>query len=68
VRVHPALTLAAFRKEHPDVQYTYEHLDEEELIGWLVDGDLDVGLVGHPVQHRKLETHACFEDEISNLD
>jgi DNA-binding transcriptional LysR family regulator len=57
-------TLAAFRESHPDVVFTYEHLKEESLIERLVTGELDVALVGHPVQHRKLETHACFQDEI----
>lgn len=57
-------TLAAFRESYPDVVFTYEHLNETELTSRLVSGDLDVALVGHPVQHRKLATHACFQDEI----
>jgi DNA-binding transcriptional LysR family regulator len=57
-------TLAAFRESHQDVVFTYEHLEERELTERLVAGELDVGLVGHPVQHRKLATHACFQDEI----
>ena len=57
-------TLAAFRENYPEVVFTYEHLREAELIERLVSGELDVALVGHPVQHRKLDTHACFQDEI----
>lgn len=57
-------TLAAFRETYPEVVFTYEHLDEGDLIARLVSGDLDVALVGHPVQHRKLGSHACFQDEI----
>jgi len=57
-------TLAAFRESYPDVIYEYEHLTEQELMEKLVSGELDVGLVGHPVQHRKLDAHACFQDEI----
>ncbi|MEE8573154.1 MAG: LysR family transcriptional regulator, partial [Gemmatimonadota bacterium] len=57
-------TLAAFRADYPDVVFAYEHLREAELIERLVAGELDVALVGHPVQHRKLDTHACFQDEI----
>jgi DNA-binding transcriptional LysR family regulator len=57
-------TLAAFREEYPDVIFSYEHLREAELIERLVAGELDVALVGHPVQHRKLGTHACFQDRI----
>jgi len=57
-------TLAAFRADYPDVLFTYEHLDESELISRLVSGELDVGLVGHPVVHRKLATTPCFQDRI----
>ena len=57
-------TLAAFRMDYPDVLFTYEHLDESELISRLVSGELDVGLVGHPVVHRKLATTPCFQDRI----
>ncbi len=57
-------TLAAFRADYPDVRFTYEHLDEGELINRLVSGDLDVALVGHPIAHRKLATTPCFEDKI----
>jgi len=57
-------TLAAFRMDYPDVLFTYEHLDESELISRLVSGELDVGLAGHPVVHRKLATTPCFQDRI----
>jgi DNA-binding transcriptional LysR family regulator len=57
-------TLAAFREQYPDVVFEYEHLRETELVDRLVSGELDVGLVGHPVQHRKLDSHACFRDRI----
>ncbi|MFH1501978.1 MAG: LysR family transcriptional regulator [Candidatus Eisenbacteria bacterium] len=57
-------TLAGFRKNNPDLVYTYQHLDEEELISRLLSGDLDIALVGHPVKHRKLTSQDCFRDEI----
>lgn len=57
-------TLAAFRKDHPDVLFSYKHLDEDELIRRLVSGELDVGLTGHPVVHRKLAATPCFQDKI----
>ncbi|MFH1689791.1 MAG: LysR family transcriptional regulator [Candidatus Eisenbacteria bacterium] len=57
-------TLAAFREEYPDVLFTYEHLDEGELISRLVSGELDVALAGHQVQHRKLTATPCFQDKI----
>ncbi len=58
-------TLAAFREEYPDVLFTYEHLDEGELIERLVSGELDIALVGHQVQHRKLTAIPCFQDKIA---
>ena len=57
-------TLAAFREDYPDVLFTYEHLDEAELIDRLVSGELDVALAGHQVQHRKLAATPCFQDTI----
>ena len=57
-------TLVAFREEYPDVLFTYEHLEETELIDRLVSGELDVALAGHQVQHRKLTATPCFQDTI----
>jgi DNA-binding transcriptional LysR family regulator len=57
-------TLAGFRRDNPDVVYSYEHLDQDELLERLLSGELDVALVGHPVKHRKLKAQACFRDEI----
>lgn len=57
-------TLAAFREEYPDVLFTYEHLDEGELVSRLVTGELDIALAGHQVQHRKLTATPCFQDRI----
>ncbi|HYW68788.1 MAG TPA: LysR family transcriptional regulator [bacterium] len=57
-------TLAAFREDYPDVLFTYEHLEETELIDRLVSGELDVALAGHQVQHRKLTATPCFQDTI----
>ncbi|MFH1865920.1 MAG: LysR family transcriptional regulator [Candidatus Eisenbacteria bacterium] len=57
-------TLAAFREEYPDVLFSYEQLDEAELVNRLVSGELDVALAGHQVQHRKLTVTPCFQDRI----
>ncbi len=57
-------TLAAFRENHPDVLFNYQHLDYETLLEKLVKGELDMALVGHPVQHRKLYIQECFQDRI----
>ena len=57
-------TLAAFRETYPDVLFNYQHLDQDTLLEKLVSGDLDMALIGHPVQHRKLSIQECFRDEI----
>lgn len=57
-------TLAAFREAHPDVLFTYQHLDRESLVEKLVSGELDMALIGHPIRHRKLTAQECFHDEI----
>jgi len=57
-------SLAAFRKKHPEVSFSYRHMDKDELLEALLDSELDIALSGLPVQHRKLEVHDCFIDEI----
>lgn len=57
-------TLARFRERHPDVQFSYRHLDQDTLLDMLVGRELDVALIGHHVQHRKLVSRSCFRDEI----
>ncbi len=57
-------TLAAFRETYPDVMFNYQHLDQETLLEKLISGDLDMALIGHPVQHRQLAIQECFRDEI----
>ena len=44
--------------------FSYEHLDEAELVNRLLSGELDVALAGHQVQHRKLTVTPCFQDRI----
>jgi len=57
-------TLVAFREAHPDVLFTYQHLNQDSLLENLLSGALDIALVGHPIQHRKLEIQECFRDEV----
>ncbi|MFO3797438.1 MAG: LysR substrate-binding domain-containing protein, partial [Anaerolineales bacterium] len=57
-------TLAAFREAYPDVLFTYQHLDREAIVEKLISGELDMALIGHPIQHRKLMAQECFRDEI----
>jgi len=57
-------TLAAFKAENPDVEYSYAHLDQNQLIDKLQNNEIDLALVGHLIHHRKLQTRECFSDEI----
>lgn len=57
--------IQSFSQEHPELVFTYKHMgNEQELMELLVVGDLDVGIFGHPVRHRKLAVHRCYESEI----
>jgi len=57
-------TLAAYREDHTDVVFAYQHLTHEVLQEKLINGDIDLALSGHPIRHRKLMAHRCFNDEI----
>ena len=57
-------TLAAYREKHPEVSFSYRHMDKDDLLEGLLDGSIDIALSGLPVKHRKLEIKECFEDEI----
>ncbi len=56
--------LARFRESHPGLVFSYEHLDPDSLVEGLLEGSLDVALMGLPPRHRKLQVEECFHDEI----
>ncbi len=56
--------LARFRETHPDLVFSYEHLDPDSLVDGLLSGILDVALMGLPPRHKKLMVEPCFQDEI----
>jgi DNA-binding transcriptional LysR family regulator len=58
------LALTDFRNEHPDILFSFSTLTQDDLLEQLVEEELDVGFVGHPTQHHKLTSRACFHDEI----
>lgn len=54
-----------FKQEHPEVIFTYRHIvDEQELIGDLESGDLDLGIIGHHIRHKKFDSHPCYESDV----
>lgn len=57
--------IQAFMKEQPEVQFNYRHAkDEADLVADLESGDLDLGILGHHIRHRKLSLHLCYESDI----
>ena len=56
--------LAAFKEEYPEVLFVYQSLPQDTLVEKLLGGELDMGFVGSPVQHRKLGSQVCVQDEI----
>lgn len=57
--------IRGFLEENPDVLFTYNHVaDEQALISNLEVGDLDLGILGHQIRHKKLSSHCCYESDI----
>ena len=57
--------IRGFKAENPEVLFTYKHVaDEQALISNLEVGDLDLGIIGHQIRHKKLSSHCCYESEI----
>ncbi len=57
--------IQGFKSLYPEVVFTYKHMvDEQELLNDLEAGDLDLGIIGHQIRHRKLHTHTCYESDI----
>jgi DNA-binding transcriptional LysR family regulator len=57
--------IRGFRVECPEALFTYKHVvDEQALISGLEVGDLDIGIIGHPIRHKKLLLHNCYESDI----
>jgi DNA-binding transcriptional LysR family regulator len=57
-------TISAFQEVDPAVTFSYHHLAQDIIIEQLLDGDLDMALVGHQVRHRKIASEECSVDEI----
>jgi len=56
--------LAAFKREHPSVLFTYQHLDTDTLLEKLAGDELDLALAGHQVRNQKIHARQCYTDEI----
>jgi LysR family transcriptional regulator, transcriptional activator of the cysJI operon len=56
--------LAKFRDDYPDVRFTYKHMSEDEIISGIISGDVDLALVGHNINNKKLVVEPCFFDDI----
>ncbi len=60
--IPPVLT--EFKKQDPKTQFSYKYMEHDDIVDSLVDEQLDLAFVGHPVKHRKLITKECFHDKI----
>lgn len=56
--------LAAFHKQHPEVTLTLRAGNTEEVIGALLAGRADLGLIEGESGRRELRAEAFFQDEI----
>ncbi len=56
--------LADFKDKYPDVNFTYKHLHPDDIVESVVSGDIDMALMGHLVNNKKLNAEACFYDDI----
>ena len=56
--------LAAFHKKHPAIKVTLRSGNTEEVIGAMLAGRIDLGLIEGSSGQRELQTEAFFEDEI----
>lgn len=57
--------IRGFKVDNPEALFTYRHVaDEQALISGLELGDFDLGIIGHPIRHKKLSLHRCYESDI----
>ena len=56
--------LHKFKKDNASIRFSYKHLDQAALIEKIIDEEVDIGLIGQPINHRKIQSEVCFEDSI----
>jgi LysR family transcriptional regulator, transcriptional activator of the cysJI operon len=56
--------LGAFLAEHPLVQFSLHSGNTEEIVQFLLDNKLSIGLIEGPARHRAIRTEHFMEDEL----
>ena len=56
--------LKDYKEKHPQVNIFMDIGDTEDIISGVTEGELDVGIVGAPFDHRRLDGFEWIEDEL----
>lgn len=56
--------LAQFKAEHPAIRVTLKIGDSGEILAWLAEGEIELGVVGSRVQNADLKSDPYVDDEL----
>jgi DNA-binding transcriptional LysR family regulator len=56
--------ISHFRKEHPDFTFSLKIADTQEIVQWVLQGDVEYGMTGAKLNHNFLQYEKYGEDEI----
>lgn len=56
--------LGCFKREHPRVKLQIRSGNTEEVVEWLIEGDVTIGLIEGPALHKGVHTEPFMEDEL----
>jgi len=56
--------LGRFKREHPRVKLQIRSGNTEEVVEWLVDGEIAIGLIEGPARHKGVHLEHFMEDEL----
>jgi DNA-binding transcriptional LysR family regulator len=56
--------ISHFRTEHPDFTFSLKIADTQEIVQWVLQGDVEYGMTGAKLNHNFLQYEKYGEDEI----
>ena len=56
--------LGAFQNEYPKIQFSLQSGNTSEVVRWLLDGEVALGLIEGPARERGVRTEPFMEDEL----
>ncbi len=56
--------MGTFKKEHPRFSLSLKISDTKEIMNWMLQGDIEYGMIGGKVNHHLLQFEKYEEDEI----